>query len=147
MKEERFSVKRLLLVACLALATAVPAAFASSMRHYTVNAGGTVLSNGYDGNMGLFRIDFHKGPGGKITYSEPATGLTFHSVSLQSVRSTAYAMKIMGMGMANGKPVHFTVIATDHPLGSGTFRIDWNHLAAHGGNVTRGVVRITQIQQ
>lgn len=146
MKEEGFSVKRLLLVACLALATAVPAAFASTAR-YTVNAGGTVLSNGYDGNMGLFRIDFHKGPGAKIVYQEPATGLMFHSVSLQSVRATAYAMKITGIGMANGKRVGFTAIATNHPLGSGTFRIDWNHMAAHGGKVTRGVVRITQTQQ
>lgn len=139
--------KRLLFVVCLALATAVPAAFASTAR-YTANAGGTVFADGSQGgNMGLFRIDFRKGPGNKITYVEPATGVQFRSLSLQSVRSTASAMKIRGVGLANGQRVHFTVIATNHPLAQGTFKIDWNHLAAHGGKVRNGHVRITQIQQ
>jgi hypothetical protein len=55
-------------------------------------------------------------------------------------------VKIMGVGLVNGQRVHFTAIATDHNSTSGDwFTIDWNHLAAHGGKVTLGNIRITPV--
>jgi hypothetical protein len=46
----------------------------------------------------------------------------------------------------NGKQVHFTAIATDHPAQTDGFKIAWNHMAAHGGNVLTGNVHIRQIK-
>ena len=128
-----------------AVAVAVPAAMATT---FTVRAGGLVFDNPSGGTvqtLGKFALDFRKGPGHKVVYTNATTGLSFHSLSIASVRFNRNAVEVTGLGLANGKRVHFTAIAADHATGMDAFKISWNHLAAHGGNVLNGNVRITPI--
>lgn len=128
-----------------AVAVAVPAA---SARDFTVRAGGFVMDNPFAGTtatLGRFEINLRAGPTQKITYTDATTGLRFHSVSLSGLTFTRSAVKITGIGIANGERVHFTVLASDHPASVDGFRISWNHQASHGGNVLTGNVHVRQI--
>lgn len=145
--------KRLLPAVCAALAAvafAVPAASASSYRYaFTVRAGGLVYDNPYSGttaSLGQFEINLKAGPANKITYVDRTAGVYFHSLALSKLVYSRSAVEITGLGLANGKRVHFTVIASDHPAATDAFKIAWNHLAAHGGNLLEGNVHVRQIK-
>jgi hypothetical protein len=134
--------KRLLIVAIAALAVAVPTASATT---FTMRAGGWVQDR-TTMNRASFSVNFKAGPGHKVTYVDRTAGISFRSLDLSSVKLIRNAVKIMGVGLVNGQRVHFTAIATDHNSTSGDwFTIDWNHLAAHGGKVTLGNIRITPV--
>lgn len=142
--------KRVLL-GCSALlaAAAVAVQAASAGTQFTVRAGGLVLDDPFHGTtatLGLFRIDLHAGPGHKVTYVDKTKGISFRSLDLTNLVYTRTAVKITGIGLANGQRVHFTAIATDHKkTGVDAFKIAWNHQAAHGGNLRSGNVRVTPI--
>ena len=134
--------KKLLMVAIAALAVAVPTASATTFK---LRAGGWVQDR-TTMNRAAFRVNFKAGPGHKVTYVDGTDGITFRSLDLSSVRLVRNAVKISGLGLVNGERVHFMAIATDHNSTAGDwFTIDWNHLAAHGGKVTLGNIRITPI--
>ena len=137
--------KRLMLLLCtaLALAVAVPTALAAS-RSYSVRAAGTVKDMTTQ-TYAKFQINLRAGPGHKIVYTNPYTETTFRSVRLTSSSFTADTAKFNGIGMLNGERVPFQVIAVAHPRTTGVFKIAWNGMAGHGGNVTFGRIRVTQI--
>jgi hypothetical protein len=140
--------KRLLLATGAVLAAVAVAVPAASARSYTVRAGGLVMDNPSGGTLqtlGRFEINLKAGPSNKVTYVDRTTGVAFHSTQLTQVFFTASTVKIVGIGMANGKRVHFTVLATDHPAATDAFKISWNHQAAHGGNVLSGNVHVREI--
>ena len=52
-------------------------------------------------------------------------------------------VKLTGMGIANGKTVHFVAIATHHPSPTGDwFKISWGGGPSYGGKVMTGAVKI-----
>ena len=133
-----------------AVAVAVPAASAGSYTYnFTVRAGGFVMDNPSGGtiqSLGKFEINLKAGPGHKVTYVDRTTGTSFHSTKITKLTYTFSAVKIVGLGMVNGRRVSFTVLASDHPANVDGFKIAWNHLAAHGGNVLTGNVHIRQLK-
>lgn len=144
--------KRLLLpvlAALAALAFAIPAASASSYRYaFTVRAGGVVYDNPFAMQLSTakFEVNLTAGPTQKVTYVDPTTGLSFHSLMLTSLSYERSAVKILGIGMVNGKRVRFTAIAADHPAYTDAFKIAWDHQASHGGNLLNGNVHVRQIK-
>jgi hypothetical protein len=141
--------KGVMLALAAALAAVLVAVPGASARDFTVRAGGLVFDNPSGGTvqtLGKFEINLRAGPTQKVTYVDRTTGVSFHSTQLMQLYFTASSVKILGIGMANGKRVHFTVIATDHPAATDAFRIAWNHQAAHGGNVLEGNVHVRQIK-
>ena len=111
----------------------------------TVNAAGTVRMHGAKGTPGYFRMNLHKGPGWKVVYHDPASHTFFRSLSFETIAYLPNAVKITGIGMANGKRVHFTATAVAHD-GNTTFDrfgITWNHRARIGGALESGNVSIT----
>lgn len=131
--------------AAAAVAVAVPAA---SARDFTVRAGGFVMDNPFAGTtatLGRFEINLRAGPTQKVTYTDAATGLRFHSVSLSHLVFTRSAVRITGVGIVNGQRVHFTVLASDHPAKVDGFRIAWDHQASHGGNLLTGNVHVREL--
>ena len=141
--------KRVLLGCSALLAAAAVVVPAVSATTFTVRAGGYVLDNPFAPKFttpARFAVNFHAGPGHKVTYTDPATNLSFRSLDLSSVVFTRNAVKITGLGLVGGKRVHFTAIATDHnKKGVHAFKIAGGHKAAHGGNLTSGNVRVTPI--
>lgn len=134
--------KRLLIVAIVALGVAVPTASATT---FTMRAGGWVQDR-TTMNRASFTINFKAGPGHKLTYVDRASGISFRALDLSTVRLVRNAVKMSGVGLVNGQRVHFTAIATDHVGTAGDwFTIDWNHMAAHGGKVVLGNIRITPV--
>jgi len=114
-----------------------------------------VLSDKTDGTQATFRVDFRLGPGHKLSYVDRATGVTFRAKTITFVNYTnvnqaetsGWAVKIKGMGWANGKLVPFTAIAIDHPapLGTDIFRISWDRGASLGGKLQFGGIKILQL--
>ena len=147
--------KKLLMAGALALVAAAPASAASIDTTHTIRASGTVRSANTTGTTGTFRVDFHKGPGHKVTYMDRAGGVSFHSQAITFVNFTnasqaqlsGWAVKIKGWGYANGKKVPFTAIAVDHParLGTDIFRISFGHGASLGGKLQFGGIKILQL--
>ena len=134
--------RRLLIAGIAALAVAVPTASATT---FNLRAGGWVQDR-TTMSKATFGVDLKAGPGHKVTYVDRTAGITFRSLDLSSVKLVRNAVKISGMGLVNGERVHFMAIATDHSTTAGDwFTIDWNHMAAHGGEVTLGNIRITPI--
>jgi hypothetical protein len=111
----------------------------------TVNAAGTVLSNGVSGSKGYFRIDLHKGPGWKVVFHDAASNTFFRSLSFSTIAYLPNAVKITGVGLVNGKKVHFTATAIAHDAGNmvDRFGITWNHKARIGGALKSGNVMVT----
>src|SRR6476620_7735786 len=120
--------KALLIGCCLALVAAAPAAAGSIDRTHTIRASGSVLSDKTLGSTGYFRVSFHAGPGHKVTYTDTTTGSSFRSLKItlinytspSQVTTSGWAVKIKGIGIANGKRVPFTALAIDHPATLGT---------------------------
>lgn len=146
---------KLLLACCVALVAAAPAAAGSSDTTHTIRASGTVMSDKTMGTTGFFRVNFHLGPGHKVTFVDRAAGISFHSqaittvnyTSASQVKTSGWAVKIHGWGYVNGMKVPFTAIAVDHPatLGTDIFRISWNHGASLGGKLQSGGIKILQL--
>ena len=140
--------KRVLLGCSALLAAAAFAVPAASASTFTVRAGGIVMDDAFRGTtatLGIFRVNLHAGPGHKVTYVDRTTGVSFRSISLSKLVYTRTAVRIMGIGLVDGKRVPFTAIATDHKTGIDAFKIAWNHQAAHGGNLMSGNVRVSEI--
>jgi len=148
-------VKKLAFAACLALLTAAPASAASIDTTHTIRASGSVLSDKTTGTIGIFRVNFHAGPAGKVRFVNTSNGVVFHSQKITFVDYTSpnqatgsgWSVKIRGLGVINGKVVPFTAIAVDHPapLGTDIFRISWGHGASLGGKLQSGGVKILQL--
>lgn len=137
--------KRALVVAALALAVAAPAA-ASVSTSGTVSGAGTVRMNGMTGPTAFFSIDLANGKGGKIVFRNPKTHMSFHSQLLRSMKFNSSAVKITGLGYANGRLVPFTMVATDHPAPMGDwFRISWAHGPSLGGRLTSGNINVAAL--
>jgi hypothetical protein len=137
--------KRLLIVTIVALGIAVPAASASTTT-FRLRAGGIVQDRNMNMSQAAFGVNFKKGPGHKVTYVDSTSGITFRSLSLSSVKLVRNAVKITGIGLANGRRVHFAAIAAAHNTTAGDwFTIAWDHMASHGGKVVSGNIRITPV--
>ena len=134
--------KRLLIAVIAGLAVAVPTASATT---FSLRAGGFVQDR-TTMDRASFSVDLEAGRGHEVTYVDRTAGVAFRSLALSSVQLVREAVKITGVGLVNGARVHFTAIATAHNTPAGDwFTIDWNHLAAHGGKVVQGNVRITPV--
>jgi hypothetical protein len=137
----RSLVKRLLIAAVFALAVLVPSASATT---FTMRAGGYVQDRNLSMDRAFFSVNFKKGPGHKVLYTDSHAGIYFRSLQLTSVTLVRNAVKLKGVGLVRGQRVPFTAIATDHALKSGDwFTISWNHNMAHGGKVVAGNIVIT----
>jgi hypothetical protein len=136
-------VKRALAAASMlaALAFAAPAAA------NTAHAQGTVLANGTVGSQALFAIDFES----LIThvrFVDKKAKLNFRSSKVDSAVVLPYVVKLSGMGVANGKTVHFVAIATHHPSPTGDwFKIAWGGGPSYGGKLLTGSVKIDALIQ
>lgn len=133
--------KRLLITAVFALVVLVPSASATT---FTMRAGGYVQDRNLNMDRALFNVNFKKGPGHKVVYTDTHAGIYFRSLKLTSVTLVRNAVKVKGIGTVRGRRVPFTAIATDHALKSGDwFTISWAHNMSHGGKVLQGNIRIT----
>ena len=112
---------------------------------FAMRAAGTVRSWNTTGTKEYFNVNLHAGPGNKIELYDPARGLTFRALNLRTIAYLPHAAKLTGIGLVNGHRVHFTAIATDHPMGTDVFKISWAGHASHGGVLRAGNVRITEI--
>ncbi len=111
---------------------------------YAVRAGGTVLTNGTSGTVAHFQIMLSNGPGNKIVVFDRAGHILFRATHLATIAFIPGAVRMTGVGLANGRRVNFGLVAVSHPTGD-RFGIDWNHGAMLGGAVTSGAVRITEV--
>jgi len=102
-------------------------------RYRTVHAAGMVAA-------GRFRIDFAAGPGAKVVLGSGGATV-FRALRITSMRWTANAVSMTGIGIVSGERVHFTALAVDG-VGRDVFRVDWKHRAALGGPLLRGTVVI-----
>ena len=102
-------------------------------RYRTVRATGLVAA-------GRFRIDFAAGPGGKLVVGSGGATI-FRALRFTSMRWTANAVAMRGIGVVSGELVHFTALAVDGAKRD-VFRVDWQHRAALGGPLLQGAVVI-----
>lgn len=102
-------------------------------RYRTVHASGVVAA-------GRFHIDFAAGPGAKVVLGSGGATV-FRALRFTSMRWTANAVAMTGIGIVSGERVHFTALAVDGTKRD-VFRIDWKHHAALGGPLLQGAVVI-----
>jgi hypothetical protein len=68
---------------------------------------------------------------------------SFRSLKVQTVRFGTNAVKLRGVGLVAGRRVSFTAVGVHNAApGVDVFRVAWNHGAALGGVVTRGLLFI-----
>lgn len=73
----------------------------------------------------------------KVTYG------AFRSVKVTTTLFGLNAVKLRGIGIANGRRVAFTAIGVHNSMpGVDVFRVTWNHGAALGGIVTSGSILV-----
>ena len=89
---------------------------------------------------GSFRIDFSAGPGNKVVLVRRATPV-FRALRFTSMRWTANAVRINGIGLVAGKRVRFTAVAVDNGRRD-VFTLDWAHRASLGGSLLHGALVI-----
>ncbi|HET7567616.1 MAG TPA: hypothetical protein VFJ91_06470, partial [Gaiellaceae bacterium] len=109
-------------------------AAAHATRQRAVRAHGSVRVHGGKGTA-IFSIR-----GSRVVYVDRAQHLRFHSVRILSVRWGAHFALLRGLGMLNGRKVHFTARAVDRGAKGDLFRIVWTHGRARGGKLVRGSV-------
>ncbi|HZQ90071.1 MAG TPA: hypothetical protein VFA42_08675 [Gaiellaceae bacterium] len=102
-------------------------------RYRTVRATGVVAA-------GRFRLDFAAGPGAKLVLGS-GNATVFRALRFTSMRWTANAVAMKGIGIASGQRVRFTALAVDGARHD-VFRVDWRHRAALGGPLLQGAVVI-----
>ena len=102
-------------------------------RYRTVHALGATAA-------GSFRIDFGAGPGNKIVLVRRGAPV-FRALRFTSMRWTANAVQVQGIGLVGGRRVHFSAFAVDGAKRD-VFQLDWLHHAALGGVLTHGSVVI-----
>ena len=121
----------------LALALVAPAAA------NTAHANGTVLTNGTTGTTAAFSIAYDTGKATLVSVLDKKANLRFRSTSVDNIVTLPYVVKMSGMGLANGRAVHFVAIATHHPSPTGDwFKISWGGGPSRGGKLTSGSVSI-----
>jgi len=102
-------------------------------RYRTVHALGVT-------SAGSFRVDFGAGPGNKVVLVRGGSPV-FRALRFTSMRWTANAVQMQGLGLAGGRHVRFSAFAVDGGKRD-VFRLDWRHHAALGGVLTHGSVVI-----
>ncbi|MGH3049244.1 MAG: hypothetical protein ACRDLK_03725 [Gaiellaceae bacterium] len=107
-----------------------------------VRANGLVRVRGSKGKA-TFSIDFRRGQNRKVLYRDRAQRLHFHSLRLLRVRYGAHFALVKGLGMVDGRKVHFTARAIDRGLRGDVFRIAWTHGHTRGGKLVHGSVIVT----
>lgn len=114
--------------------------FAAPAAANTAYASGMVLANGTFGPKATFTIDFES----PMTQVKFTKGMThFRSSTIGSAVVLPYVVKLTGMGVANGRVVHFVAIATHHPSPTGDwFKISWGGGPSYGGKLVSGSVNI-----
>jgi len=131
-------VKRILAPA-LVLAALV---FAAPAAANTAHASGTVLANGTFGSRAMFAIDYNS-PKTQVLYNDAKAKVHFRSTTIESAVVLPYVVKLTGMGVSNGRTVHFVAIATHHPSPTGDwFKISWGGGPSYGGKLLKGGVKI-----
>ena len=129
-----------LLGACLTMVVGVTTAGAVSSA--SVRASGIVNANGTKGPDARFKLMINDMTSARgVSYEQGL--MKFHSTSLTSILYGKNAVKVQGLGVFNGKTVHFTAVGVSHPLAHDVFKISWGGRASHGGLVTFGRIRIT----
>jgi len=129
-------VKRILAPVVLALAFAAPAAA------NTARATGTVLANGTVGSRATFALNFDS-PTKLVRFTDAKAKIHFRSSKVDSAVVLPSVVKLTGMGIANGRAVHFVAIATHHPSPTGDwFKISWGGGPSYGGKLMTGAVKI-----
>lgn len=115
---------------------------------FSINAGGSVRAYGRTGTIGHFRLMLGTGLGHMLVYRDPARHLSFRMLTLDTIAYLPNAVRITGVGLANGKRVNFTAVAVQHRFdGLGDrFGLIWNHKAMLGGVLQSGSVKIVQIK-
>ena len=102
-------------------------------RYRTVHALGVT-------SAGSFRVDFGAGPGNKVVLVRHGTPV-FRALRFTSMRWTANAVQMQGIGLADGMRVHFSAFAVDGGKRD-VFELDWRHHATIGGVLSHGSVVI-----
>lgn len=114
--------------------------FAAPAAANTAHASGTVLANGTFGSKATFAIDFDS-PMTLVKFAGKT--VHFRSTTIASAVVLPYVVKMTGMGVANGRTVHFVAIATHHPSPTGDwFKISWGGGPSYGGRLMSGSVNI-----
>jgi hypothetical protein len=123
------------------IALAAPAFGASSAA--AVRAGGTVRAFGTTGPKATFTLYLNSTlKGNKLVYAEPGT--TFRALTMTNRVFGTNAAKFGGIGLVNGKRVHYTAVVVAHPTYAGVFKLAWGHNASRGGSLLNGNVQYVQ---
>ncbi len=91
-------------------------------------------------SAGSFRVDFGAGPGSKLVLVRRGVPL-FRALRFTSMRWTARAVLIAGVGVADGAQVHFRALVVDGGRRD-VFKLDWGRRASVGGPLSHGTVVI-----
>jgi len=132
--------KRLMLFLAAALASLLVAAPAmSATGAASVRAAGTVKAFQTSGPVAKFTLYLDSTlKSNKLVYREPGT--TFKALSMKNTLFSSNAAKFNGIGLVNGKRVHYTALVVAHPTYAGVFRLAWSHGASRGGSLLNGNV-------
>jgi hypothetical protein len=132
--------KRLVLflaAAVAALLVAVPAMSATGAA--SIRAAGTVKAFQTAGPIAKFTLYLDSTlKSNKLVYREPGT--TFKALTMTNTLFSSNAARFGGIGLVNGKRVHYTAVVVAHPTYAGVFRLAWNHGASRGGSLLDGNV-------
>ncbi len=102
-------------------------------RYRTVHALGVTAA-------GSFRVDFGAGPGNKVVLVRHGTPV-FRALRFTSMRWTANAVQMQGIGLADGMRVRFSAFAVDGGRRD-VFKLDWGRRASVGGPLSHGAIVI-----
>jgi hypothetical protein len=91
-------------------------------------------------SAGSFRIDFAAGPGNKIVLVRSGMPV-FRGLRFTSLRWASRSVLMSGVGIAEGRRVHFTALAVDGGRRD-VFKVAWAHHAGLGGTLSRGAIVI-----
>ena len=91
-------------------------------------------------SAGSFRVDFGAGPGNKLVLVRRGVPL-FRALRFTSMRWTARAVLIAGVGVAGGAQVRFHALVVDGGRRD-VFKIDWGRRASVGGPLSHGSIVI-----
>ena len=91
-------------------------------------------------SAGSFRVDFGAGPGNKLVLVRRGVPL-FRALRFTSMRWTAHAVLIAGVGVAGSAQVRFHALVVDGGRRD-VFKIGWGRRASVGGPLSHGAIVI-----
>lgn len=130
------------------LALAAPAAYADpgSTALYPETIPGAGLNGVAGASHTIVRQLVGHGIAGGVAFRLASSKVvygSFRSLEVRTVRFGTNAVKLRGVGLVHGRRVSFTAVGVHNAApGIDIFRLAWNHGAAVGGIVTRGLVFI-----